>query len=55
MLKISIFNTGKTIPTEDLQYVFEKFYQSKNQNLRKPLGSGLGLAVCKRIISAPWR
>ena len=52
MLKISIFNTGKTIPTEDLQYVFEKFYQSKNQNLRKPLGSGLGLAICKRIISA---
>jgi len=52
MLKISIFNTGKTIPSEDLQYVFEKFYQSKNQNLRKPLGSGLGLAICKRIISA---
>lgn len=52
MLKISIFNTGKTIPTEDLQYVFEKFYQSKNQNLRKPLGSGLGLAICKKIISA---
>ena len=52
MLKISIFNTGKTIPTEDMQYVFEKFYQSKNQNLRKPLGSGLGLAICKRIIDA---
>ena len=52
MLKISIFNTGKTIPAEDLQYVFDKFYQSKNQNLRKPLGSGLGLAICKRIIDA---
>lgn len=51
-LKISIFNTGKTIPGEDLKYVFEKFYQSKNQNLRKPLGSGLGLAICKRIIQA---
>ncbi|MBW8360272.1 MAG: sodium:proline symporter [Weeksellaceae bacterium] len=51
-LKISIFNTGKTIPEEDLEYVFEKFYQSKNQNLRKPIGSGLGLAICKRIIEA---
>ena len=51
-LKISIFNTGKTIPEEDLKYVFEKFYQSKNQNLRKPLGSGLGLAICKKIIQA---
>src|SRR5690606_7028876 len=35
-LKISVFNTGKTIPEEDLEFVFEKFYQSKNQNLRKP-------------------
>ena len=51
-LKISIFNTGKTIPEEDLEFVFEKFYQSKNQNLRKPLGSGLGLAICKKIINA---
>ena len=51
-LKISIFNTGKTIPEEDLEYVFEKFYQSKNQNLRKPIGSGLGLAICRRIIEA---
>ncbi|MBU4538044.1 MAG: ATP-binding protein [Weeksellaceae bacterium] len=51
-LKISIFNTGKTIPEEDLEYIFEKFYQSKNQNIRKPLGSGLGLAICKKIINA---
>src|SRR5690606_6550821 len=51
-LKISIFNTGKTIPEEDLEYVFEKFYQSKNQNIRKPVGSGLGLAICKRILNA---
>ena len=51
-LKISIFNTGKSIPEEDLEYVFDKFYQSKNQNLRKPIGSGLGLAICKNIINA---
>lgn len=51
-LKISIFNTGKTIPEEDLEFVFDKFYQSKNQNIRKPIGSGLGLAICKNIINA---
>ena len=51
-LKISIFNTGKIIPEEDLEFVFEKFYQSKNQNLRKPVGSGLGLAICKKIMLA---
>lgn len=51
-LKISMFNTGKKIPEEDLEFIFEKFYQSKNQNIRKPLGSGLGLAICKKIITA---
>ena len=51
-LKISIFNTGKTIPEEDLEFIFDKFYQSKNQNLRKPIGSGLGLAICKKIMIA---
>jgi len=51
-LKISIFNTGKTIPEEDLEFIFDKFYQSKNQNLRKPVGSGLGLAICKKIMVA---
>ena len=51
-LKISIFNTGKIIPEEDLKFIFDKFYQSKNQNLRKPVGSGLGLAICKKIMVA---
>ena len=51
-LKISVFNTGKTIPEEDLEFIFDKFYQSKNQNLRKPIGSGLGLAICKKIMIA---
>ncbi len=49
---ISIFNTGKKIPEEDLEYIFDKFYQSRNQNIRKPLGSGLGLAICRKIIEA---
>jgi Na+/proline symporter/nitrogen-specific signal transduction histidine kinase len=51
-IKISIFNTGKTIPEEDLKYIFDKFYQSKNQNTLKPIGSGLGLAICKNITHA---
>ncbi len=49
---ISVFNTGKTIPEEDLEFIFDKFYQSHNQNIRKPLGSGLGLAICKKIVEA---
>lgn len=51
-LIINIFNTGKTIPEEDLEMIFNKFYQSRNQNILKPTGSGLGLAISKQIIEA---
>ncbi len=51
-LIISIFNSGKQIPEEDLELIFDKFYQSKNQNILKPVGSGLGLAISKKIIQA---
>ncbi|MFY1045914.1 ATP-binding protein [Chryseobacterium sp. GP-SGM7] len=51
-LIIKIFNTGKNIPEEDLEMIFHKFYQSKNQNILKPIGSGLGLAISKKIIEA---
>ena len=52
LLKIGIFNTGKKIPEEDIELIFDKFYQSKHQNIRKPVGTGLGLAICKKIIDA---
>ena len=52
LLKIGIFNTGKKIPEEDIDLIFDKFYQSKHQNIRKPVGTGLGLAICKKIIDA---
>ncbi|WP_419870962.1 ATP-binding protein [Chryseobacterium sp. CT-SW4] len=51
-LTIKIFNTGKNIPEEDLDMIFNKFYQSRNQNILKPTGSGLGLAISKKIVQA---
>lgn len=51
-LIIKIFNTGKIIPEEDLELIFDKFYQSKNQNILKQTGSGLGLAISKKIVQA---
>ena len=48
----SAFSTRVKIPEEDIELIFDKFYQSKNQNIRKPIGTGLGLAICKKIIEA---
>ena len=46
------FNNGKQIPEDDLLHLFDKFFQSSNQTLKKPIGSGLGLTICKQIIEA---
>ena len=49
-MEVSIKDNGKGVPEQDLPFIFDKFYQSKNQNIQKPEGSGLGLAICKQIV-----
>jgi Na+/proline symporter/signal transduction histidine kinase len=49
-VEVYVIDNGKGIPDEDFDYIFNKFYQSKNQNTVKPEGSGLGLAICKQIL-----
>ncbi|WP_027418108.1 sensor histidine kinase [Crocinitomix catalasitica] len=50
VLNVSVSDNGLGVPNEDIDFVFDKFYQSKNQNTIKPEGSGLGLAISQRII-----
>ena len=49
---MSFEDNGKGIPPEDMQYIFEKFYQSNDQNFKKPIGSGMGLAISRHIIES---
>ncbi|WP_338350829.1 sensor histidine kinase [Nonlabens tegetincola] len=51
-VKLTFEDNGKGIPQEDMKYIFEKFYQSNNQNIKKPLGSGMGLAISRQIIES---
>ncbi|MEM9075553.1 MAG: ATP-binding protein [Bacteroidota bacterium] len=51
-IAVVVEDNGKGIPEEDHNYIFEKFYQSKNQNTKKPQGSGFGLAICKQIVES---
>ncbi|GAB4020714.1 HAMP domain-containing sensor histidine kinase [Spirosoma migulaei] len=47
-LNISIQNTGQSIPTADLPYIFEPFYRSRQTaDVR---GYGVGLSLVERII-----
>ncbi|MEM0543599.1 ATP-binding protein [Flavobacterium sp. j3] len=49
-VQVEVRDNGKGIAPSDFDTIFDKFYQSTNQNFKKPIGSGLGLAICKQII-----
>ncbi|SNR77425.1 Na+/proline symporter [Lutibacter agarilyticus] len=51
-VEVSVEDSGKGIELNDLLSIFDKFYQSKNQTILKPVGSGLGLAISKQIIES---
>lgn len=52
-LYICMKDTGPGIPEEDLNRIFNRFYQSQNQ-VKYPVygqaGTGIGLYLCKRIV-----
>lgn len=50
-LQFIITNTGKGIPSEDLDRIFDRFYRTDKSRTRNSGGYGLGLAIAKSIIN----
>ena len=50
--RISVFNTGKAIPEEDIQRVWEKFYKVDKARTREYGGNGIGLSIVKAIMES---
>lgn len=50
MVKVSVTDTGIGIAPEEHRKIFEKFYQVGNTLEGKPMGTGLGLPICKEIV-----
>ncbi|WP_405575949.1 two-component regulator propeller domain-containing protein [Winogradskyella sp. Asnod2-B02-A] len=48
-IKIDVIDTGKGIPKENLNNIFERFYQLGNQD-GNVSGGGIGLSFCKSLI-----
>jgi signal transduction histidine kinase len=51
-VSVSVLDTGKGIPPEDLPMIFERFYRVDKSRARTTGGSGLGLTIAKRLVEA---
>ena len=49
-LTIYVQDSGMGIPAQELSSIFEKFHQVTDNQLNRPKGTGLGLALCREII-----
>ena len=50
--EIAVRDNGRGIPAEKLPHIQEAFYMVDKSRSRKQNGAGLGLALCKSIITA---
>ena len=51
-VRISVFNTGKPIPEEDLNQIWDKFYKVDKARTREYGGNGIGLSIVKAIMNS---
>jgi len=49
IVRVSVFNTGKPIPEDSIEHVWDKFYKVDKARTREYGGSGVGLSIVKAI------
>ena len=50
MILVSVVDTGMGIAPEDLPHVFERFWRSDRSRNRRSGGTGIGLAISKKLV-----
>ena len=49
---MNVFNSGKNIPENELDKVWDKFYKVDKARTREYGGSGIGLSIVKAIMNS---
>jgi two-component system sensor histidine kinase GlrK len=52
VLEVAVSDTGPGIAPDDLPHIFERFYQGRTKAKHASAGSGLGLALAKKVVEA---
>ena len=50
MIRITIADSGEGIPPEELPFIWDRYYRSRENHKRAVIGSGLGLNICRGIL-----
>jgi len=50
MVKVTVADTGRGIPPEDLPYIFERFWRGEKSRSRAGGETGLGLAIARQLV-----
>ncbi len=50
IVRVSVFNTGKQIPEEELDNIWTKFYKVDKARTREYGGNGIGLSIVKAVM-----
>ena len=51
-VRVTVFNSGKPIPEEDLKKLWDKFYKVDKAHTREYGGNGIGLSIVKAIMES---
>lgn len=51
-IRVAVTDAGPGIAPEDLPHIFNRFYQGRRQGTQTVAGSGVGLALAKKIVDA---
>lgn len=48
--RVFVKNSGDTIPSEQLKYIWDRYYRAEHISNNRPMGTGLGLSIVKSIL-----